>query len=132
MYTSHEGSGGGIYKIEFYQNPAGDYPVQDFIESLPRGPKAKIAAWLRRLQEHGPNLRRPYADLLESPILELRVSFGRLEIRLLYFIEGKSIIVTHGFLKKKRRVPSDEIQRAKRYRNDWFLTWRKGGKRHED
>ena len=43
-------------------------------------------------------LQRPYADVLEEPIRDLRISFGTLEMRLLYFILGKSIVVTHGFL----------------------------------
>ena len=83
----------------------------------------KVAAWLERLQEKGPDLQRPYADVLDEPIRELRVSFGRLEIRLLYFIHGKSIVITHGFTKKTRRVPREEIELAKRYRNDWLVTF---------
>jgi len=56
------------------------------------------------------------------------VSFARLEIRLLYFIYGRSIVVvTHGFLKKTKKVPKADIQRALRYRNDWILTFG-GGK----
>lgn len=81
----------------------------------------KVAAWLRLLQEKGPNLRRPYADVLEEPVRELRVSFGRLEVRMLYFIHGRRIvIVTHGFLKKTKGVPKKEILRAMRYRDDWI------------
>lgn len=87
----------------------------------------KTAAWLGLLQEKGPNLQRPYADVLEGPIRELRVSFGRLEIRILYFIYGKSIVLTHGFLKKTQKVPMEEIEMAKRYRNNWLLTFAGGG-----
>jgi len=112
-----------IYKLEFYQTPRGDYPAKDFVESLPERPQMKVAAWLRLLQEKGPNLHRPYADILEEPIRELRVSFGRLEIRLLYFIHGKSIVATHGFLKKSRQVLKEEIELANRYRNDWLITF---------
>ncbi len=83
--------------------------------------RAKVAAWIGLLQEKGSDLCRPYADILESPIRELRVSHGRLEIRILYFIEGKSIVLTHGFYKKTREVPREEIEKAKRYRSDWLL-----------
>jgi phage-related protein len=85
-----------------------------------------VATWLQILQEKGPNLYRPYADVLEEPIRELRVTFGRLEIRLLYFIQGKNIVLTHGFLKKTQKTPPEEIERAQRYRHDWLLT-HKGG-----
>jgi phage-related protein len=112
-----------IYRLEFYQAPRGDYPARGFLESLPEGPRMKAATWLGLLQEKGPNLQRPYADVLEEPIQELRISFGTLEMRLLYFIHGKSIVVTHGFLKKTRKVPKKEIELAKRYRNDWLITF---------
>lgn len=85
--------------------------------------RAKAGAWLGLLQEKGPQLLRPYADVLQGPIRELRVSFGRLEVRLLYFISGKNVIITHGFLKKTDKVPQEEIDRAMRYRNDWLATF---------
>ena len=115
------------YRLEFYQTPRGDYPTKDFMESLPERPQAKVTAWLRLLQEKGPHLHRPYADILEEPIRELRISFGRLEIRLFYFIDGKNIVATHGVLKKTRHVPKEEIELAKRYRNDWLIAFG-GGK----
>ncbi len=84
-----------IYRLEIYQAPRGDYPAKDFLDSLPEGPRMKAAAWLGLLQEKGPNLQRPYADVLEEPIRELRISVGTLEMLLLYFIHGKTIVVTH-------------------------------------
>lgn len=65
--------------------------------------------------------------MLEAPVRELRVSHGHLEIRFLYFIEGKTIVFTSGFLKKTKDVPKEEIEKAKRYRNEW-LEMNKGGK----
>lgn len=117
------------YKLEFYQTLRGDYPAKDFIESLPGRPQVKVAAWLRLLQEKGPDLHRPYAVILEEPVRELRVSFGRLEIRLFYFIHGKNIVVVHGILKKWRQIPKEDIERAKHYRNGWLRSF--GEANHE-
>lgn len=72
------------------------------------------------MQEKGTQLLRPYADMLEAPVRELRVSHGHLEIRFLYFIEGETIVLTNGFLKKTKGVPKGEIGKAKRYRNEWL------------
>jgi len=82
----------------------------------------KSAAWLGLLQERGPELRRPYADVVEGPIRELRVAYGRLEIRFLYFIDGKDIVLTGGFLKKTGRVPEGEIGKAMKRRNRWLYS----------
>jgi len=74
-----------MYKYYFYQTPRGDVPVKDFIISLQEDVQGKILKWISLLQEHGPALKRPYADKLRDKIYELRLSFSRLEIRILYF-----------------------------------------------
>jgi phage-related protein len=58
--------------------------------------------------------------MLRDGIRELRVSFGYIEVRLLYFIVDKVIVLTHGFLKKTEQTPATEIERAKRYRVNWI------------
>ena len=75
---------------------------------------------MSHLQRHGPNLPRPYADVLRGKIRELRVGYGRLQLRFLYFFEDKSIVVVSGFLKKTQAVPEDEILRAERRMADWL------------
>lgn len=87
---------------------------------MPDRVRAKAAAWIGLLQEKGPQLHRPYADMLEESIRELRISHGHLEIRILYFIEGKSVVLTDGFLKKTQWIPKEEIEKAKRCRNEWL------------
>jgi len=108
------------YTVDFYIDPRGDAPAKDFLESLPERPRDKAEAWIALLAEKGPNLARPYADVVSGHIRELRVKFGRLEIRLLYFIHRRSIILTQGFLKKTRAIPPAEISRAERLRNLWL------------
>lgn len=108
------------YQIEFYQTPGGDHPAAEFLKDLPTKVRAKVAFWMNLLQNEGPNLKRPYADTLQGSIRELRVSFGKLEVRMLYFIHDKQIVLTHGFLKKTQQTPPSEIERAERYRADWL------------
>lgn len=86
-----------------------------------------MAKWLELLEEKGPDLPRPYADLLRGKIRELRVSFGHHECRLLYFIHGDTIVITNGFLKKTQKIPPDAIDRAERCRVDWLARYGKGG-----
>ncbi len=112
----------------FYQSPAGDSPVDEFLDGLASRPRAKVEKFLELLEEQGPRLPRPFADAVDGPIRELRVGFGRLEIRLLYFFHGRRIIVvTHGFLKKTRAIPPEEIVSAHKAHADWII--RHGGAR---
>ena len=111
-----------MYEIIYFTNKRGDCPVEEFLNSLQVNARAKVVKWLELLEEKGPNLPRPYADILRGKIRELRVSYGNLEIRLLYFFwKDKIIIVTHGFLKKERQIDSSEIERAINYMNEFIL-----------
>ena len=98
---------------------------QYFIANLQEEVQGKIVKWISLLQEYGPTLKRPYADKLRDKIYELRLSFGKLEIRILYFFWNSSIILTNGFLKKTRSVPESEIEKAINYMNDFIK--RNGG-----
>jgi phage-related protein len=73
------------------------------------------------LEIHGPNLPRPYADLLEDGIHELRIKLSGEQIRIIYFFCYKEfIILTHAFRKHTDKVPKNEIAKAKNCRNDFL------------
>ena len=95
-------------------------PAFDFMRSLPPKPRAKAERWILQLQRYGPDLPRPYADILRGKIRELRAAYGRLQPRFLYFFDGKTIVVVSGFLKKTQAVPEEEILRAERRMGDWL------------
>lgn len=92
----------------------GGCPAQEFLGGLSPKARGKVARWLELLEEEGPNLPRPYADTVRGKVRELRVSFGGLHHRFLYFFHGKRIVVTHGFVKKTAAIPEGEIARAER------------------
>lgn len=102
-----------MYKIIYYTSERGEIFVRDFILSLKAdGARAKIAACIDYIAQYGYLARRPYAAPLRDKIYELRTEFGKLELRVLFFFHGKEIVLTHGFLKKTREVPDEEIERA--------------------
>lgn len=112
---------GTSYQVVFYRTRRGDSPPRDFVRGLGLKVRAKVYKWLGLLQEEGPGLPRPHADAVEGPIRELRVGFGHLEVRLLYFFFARSvIIVAHGFLKKTRNIPEGELRQARKARADWL------------
>lgn len=83
--------------------------------------QAKILALISYLQDQGPTLPRPYADLLEDGIHELRVRLSGDQFRVLYFFYYRRFIVlTHAFVKVTTKVPKAEIQKAKKYRSDFL------------
>jgi phage-related protein len=69
----------------------------------------------------GPNLPRPYSDLLTDGIHELRIKLSGNQIRILYFFCFKNfIILTNQFVKNSDKVPKSQITKAKK-RRDVFL-----------
>ena len=117
----------GTYEVLFYETAEGRCPTQDFLEALPLKVRAKITKWVDLLKREGPGLPRPYADVVRGKIRELRVSFGGMHHRLLYFFHGKRIIVTHGFVKKTAAVPEEELARAQRWMDDFMTRVGRGG-----
>ena len=108
------------YEVEFYTTARGECFVDEYLDEMLPKHRAKVEKWIEKLEEHGPHLPRPYADVLDGPIRELRIQFGNLRYRILYFFHRKIVLLTHGIIKKTGPVPPEEIDRAKRYMNDWL------------
>jgi phage-related protein len=78
------------------------------------------------LEEHGPQLPRPYADILRDGIHELRIKMSGDQSRVLYFFTYKDIIVlTHPFTKHTSKVPKEEIEKAILIRADFLRRFSK-------
>ena len=76
---------------------------------------------IEMLQNNGYELREPYSKHLNEGIFELRAKVGSDISRVLYFfIIGRKIILTNGFIKKTQKTPSDEIDKAKSYRKEFL------------
>jgi hypothetical protein len=109
------------WHVLYYETSDGMCPLQDFIDSRKDRDQAKIFSWLSLLEEQGPNLPRPYADLLTDGIHELRVKLAGDQTRILYFFCYRDcIVLTHAFVKHTDAVPQAEIKRAQRCRADFL------------
>ncbi len=114
------------YEVVFYETAESACPAQEFLDGLPPKVRGKVARWLALLEQEGPNLPRPYADVVRGKVRELRVSFGGMHYRFLYFFYGKHIVVTHGFVKKTAAIPEDELTRAHRCMSDFVQRFEHG------
>ena len=82
----------------------------------------KILFNIRKVQTvHDPELFKK----LKEELWEFRTLYQGLQYRLLAFwdktnSENTLVISTHGFIKKRSKVPDNEIQRAKQLRTKYF------------
>ena len=109
-----------MYKVIFYKTARGEEPVARYLKTLDIKVRAKFYKLLTLLENLGPSLKRPYADLLRNKIYELRIKHGSNQYRTLYFFFEKDyIVITHGFTKKTDQVPEVEIERAEVFREEF-------------
>ncbi|HHT44093.1 MAG TPA: type II toxin-antitoxin system RelE/ParE family toxin [Fastidiosipila sp.] len=108
-------------EIIFYEKDNGEVPVEKFLNGLELKKRAKTMRTIDLLQNNGWKLRSPYSKELSDGIFELRTQFGSDITRVFYFfVIGKQAVLTHGFVKKSVKTPPEEIERAKRYRQDYL------------
>lgn len=115
-----------MYQVLFYEDQKGRCPTEEFLSSLTPKVRAKLAKWIEKLELYGPELPRPYADIVRGKIRELRLIFASNHYRFLYFFYGRKIIITHGFMKKTDKIPEGEIQRAENIKSDFEERIKKG------
>lgn len=108
------------YDIEFYAKQDGTEPIKEFLNSLDCKMEAKVMQVIDLLAQYGPLVREPYSKMLEDGIFELRAKVGSDITRVLYFfVVGRKIILTNGFVKKSAKTPKAQMELAKKYRKDY-------------
>ena len=107
--------------MDFYENENGEQPAKEFMLSLDKKLRAKLADTIMILQDNGYELREPYSKHISEGIFELRAKQGSDITRVMYFFYvDRHIILTNGFIKKTQKTPQSEIEKAKRYRSDYL------------
>ena len=109
------------FEVTFYKKADGSYPAEDFIRTLEPKMRAKVLRLIQTLAALGIDLREPYSKPLGDGIFELRAQSGNNTARVLYFfVIGRRVVLTNGFVKKTQKTPRSEIDLAKKYRSDYL------------
>lgn len=115
---------GKIFDLEFYMKSNGKIPVQDFLYSLKPKLRAKAFKDIELLKNLGSELREPYVKAIKGNknkgLYELRIKFSTDAVRIFYFTyHNNKYVLLHGFIKKTMKTPSREIERARKYMEDY-------------
>ena len=108
-------------KVVFYKT---NYicPIQNFLDSLP-GKAAQKIVWVLKLFEDLEIVPGEYIRKITGTkyLWECRIKFGSISYRVLYFFTDiGEIVLTNGFIKKTRKTPRHEIEKAESYRKEYF------------
>ncbi len=99
--------------------PSGRAPVRDFVDTLDIATYRKFVFKKELLEEFGAKLPLPHAKYMGNDLYELRFKGTDGAIRVFYFfMEARSIIFLHAFVKKSSKTPEKELSVAlKRIKN---------------
>lgn len=113
-----------IFDLEFYIKENGKIPVQDFLYSLPAKLRAKAFSDIELLRNMGNELREPYVKPIKGTrnkgLYELRIKFSSDIARIFHFTYyNNKYVLLHGFIKKSMKLPEKEIDKARKYMEDY-------------
>lgn len=101
------------WEVDFYEDQEGSCPVGEFLNSLPDKHVGKVLQVTQMLEERGPNLPFPYSSQIEGKLRELRVHYGKVQYRLLYYGDVRGIfMLLHAFRKQTAQIPEREKRLA--------------------
>jgi phage-related protein len=109
-----------MWVYEFYSDDDGYEPVKEFICSLDEKKRGKVLQMIQILSEFGPNLPFPYSSQIEGKLRELRIHYGKSQLRIIYYLNSEGVfILLHAFEKKSQKISNNDIRIAReRMKND--------------
>ena len=103
-------------KIElvFYRTERGSEPVRDWLVDLDPASRREIGLDLQRVQYRWP-VGMPLVRPLRDGLFEVRTNLPDKTIaRVLFCFCGGELFALHGFIKKSRRTPPEDLQLARK------------------
>ena len=98
------------WKITFF-----DQKVEADTLAFPTGILANLLHVLEMIEKFSPNLGNPYTAPMGKGLFEIRAKGKEGIGRVLFCIEkDKEIIILHSFIKKTRKTPKRELDKARR------------------
>ena len=100
--------------LRFWQSDAGNEPVRDWLNALPREDRRVIGRDIGIVQFGWP-LGLPLCKSLNGGLWEVRSSLAsRREARVLFGFHDGELIALHAFIKKTQKTPQGELNLARK------------------
>lgn len=101
-----------ILSVNFYRTESGSEPVRDWLKGLPAADKKTIGEDIKTVQ-YGWPLGMPLVRKMAPNLWEVRINLQNRIARVLFTVQGKSMVLLHGFIKKSQETPKEELAIAK-------------------
>jgi phage-related protein len=97
----------------FFRTASGREPVREWLKELTADDRKIIGGDIDTVQWAW-RLGKPLVDHVQSGIWEVRSNPGNRIARVLFAIADREMVLLHGFIKKTRATPAEELQLAQR------------------
>ena len=97
--------------VKFFQQASKEEPVRDWLRSLPEKEKKAIGTDIKAAQFGWP-LGAPLVKHIEGDIWEVRTWLKDKTARVLFIIDGKTMVLLHGYIKKTQKLPTQDLKLA--------------------
>jgi phage-related protein len=105
--------------VVFYRTRAGSEVVRDWLRGLDEADRNAIGQDLMRVQYRWP-IGMPLCRPLGEGLWEVRTDLPSNRIaRVLFALIEERIVALHGFIKKTRKTPPDDLALARRRKNEF-------------
>jgi phage-related protein len=101
----------------FYRTTVGNEPVREWLMKLPEDERKQVGTDIKAVQ-YGWPLGLPLVDSLGGGLWEVRSRLPSRIARTIFFVQDGTIILLHGFIKKTRATPDQELDLAKRRKRE--------------
>ena len=98
--------------VHFFRTGSGMEPVRKWLQELPPPCKKAIGEDIKTVQFGWP-LGMPLVEKIEPGLWEVRTRLKDGIARILFTVDGPHMILLHGFIKKSRRIPLQELETAR-------------------
>ncbi len=97
--------------VRFYATASGAEPVREWLRSLPAEERKIIGEDIKTVQFGWP-LGMPVVRKVAPKLWEVRSSLTNRIARVLFTVKDGKMVLLHGFIKKTRRMPAEDIRLA--------------------
>ncbi len=116
-YTGSRATTGGgrgpILHVVFYRSGIGSEPVREWLLALNREDRRTIGDDIKTAQ-YGWPLGMPLIGKLEPGLWEVRSRVRSGTARVMFTVDGDTMVLLHGFVKKSAKTPTADLKTARR------------------
>jgi phage-related protein len=100
----------------FFKTDNGNEPVRDWLILLPKSERKTIGDDVLKVQYCWP-IGKPLVDNLGNGLWEVRSKLGDRIARVIFLVEGRTMVLLHTFIKKTKKTPKHELDLAIKRKN---------------